>query len=48
MLAARRGTSVDGALELTRDHARHHRRRIGEVARHVVDTSGALPTFDDV
>lgn len=47
ILAARRNTSVETAFELMRGHARRNRRRIGEVARHVVETSGALPVFQE-
>ncbi|MFD6073032.1 ANTAR domain-containing protein [Amycolatopsis lurida] len=43
ILAARSNTSVDQAFEMMRGHARRHRRRISEVAHHVIDTSGTLP-----
>ncbi|WP_410599776.1 ANTAR domain-containing protein [Amycolatopsis sp. lyj-90] len=44
ILAARSDTNVDEAFEMMRGHARRHRRRISDIAHHVVDTSGALPT----
>ncbi|KZB85345.1 GAF and ANTAR domain-containing protein [Amycolatopsis regifaucium] len=46
ILAARRDTSVDQAFEMMRGHARRHRRRISDIAHHIVNTSGALPTSE--
>ncbi|MFC9250240.1 ANTAR domain-containing protein [Amycolatopsis thailandensis] len=43
ILAARTDTSVDQAFELMRGHARRHRRRTSDIARHVIDTRGTLP-----
>ncbi|WP_063624620.1 GAF and ANTAR domain-containing protein [Amycolatopsis orientalis] len=44
ILASRLDTDVNAAFELMRGHARRHRRRILEVARHVVENR-ALPDF---
>ncbi|MFD5089903.1 ANTAR domain-containing protein [Amycolatopsis thailandensis] len=47
ILAARSNTTVEHAFEVMRGHARHHRRRLSEIAHHVVDTRGALPAPKD-